>query len=504
MEEDESAVVDMVEEENNDMLEDHSGNVTSIVIANLTGELPSQFSHAGSQTIFLTNTGQILTGSVTDSELQERQHEALNVLLEQLQSTDAYQDGTEVQFGPETADYYTNGELDGADKSKVPPEANSRCNVPKSKTQENVSILEDGLQEKDTNPDLSDTNVTSQFETMREEEEEEEEGTGQGGILTEYKPKTVTTLALNQQNNRENVINIINTHVTIIHSGGTMRSDDRPESARVEDVRNPVNKPEVNNTSIFEEFQTGDVVLGEMHPRTSSETMHTSTAEGYEIADSASVSLQAGTTSLAGSNNERCVINAGDLESVAASSELPLPVGQEDMSSAFLDLVSESNFDVTGAQNLDKRAVSAKRQDDASLSAGLELNAVSEGTSLLSADSADTVDRGPPYNCDICNKEFHKADYLYRHLRKHTGEFTCVSCLAVFARKESLTNHSCFTDASGLNVDTSSLICPYCQKKFLVKKIFNRHMAKHTGKFTSVMVLKGVNRHELLIPVFWF
>lgn len=33
--------------------------------------------------------------------------------------------------------------------------------------------------------------------------------------------------------------------------------------------------------------------------------------------------------------------------------------------------------------------------------------------------------------CDICNKKFDKVDYLYRHLRKHTGEFICTSCLAV-------------------------------------------------------------------------
>lgn len=33
--------------------------------------------------------------------------------------------------------------------------------------------------------------------------------------------------------------------------------------------------------------------------------------------------------------------------------------------------------------------------------------------------------------CDICEKKFDKVDYLYRHLRKHTGEFICPVCLSV-------------------------------------------------------------------------
>jgi hypothetical protein len=492
MDEDESAGVDVPEEENSDMLEDHNGKVTSIVIANLTEELPSHFSHPGSQTIFVTNTGQILAGGMTDSELQERQHEALNVLLEQLQPTNAYEDGSEVQFGPETANYYTNSELDGTDKSEVPQKINSGCNVPKSKTQENVSILQEGLQEKDTNLVLSDRNVTSQFEPMQEE------GTGPDGILTEYKPETVTALALNcRQNNRENVANIVSTHVTIIHGGSMANGDDRSECAHIGDARNAVDKPDVHGTSIFEEFQT-NVVPEEMHPKPSSENISASMGQGYQIEEDASVGLQTGSSDLISSNDEHCVINPGDLETVAASSELRLPVGQDDMTSAFLYSDAEPRFDTADAQNLDKSAGNAKAHDDISLSASFDLNAVSEGASLLPSDSVKTVDLGPPYNCDICNKEFHKADYLYRHLRKHTGEFTCVSCLAVFARKESLTNHPCFADALGANEDTPSLVCPYCQKKFLVKKIFKRHMAKHTGKFISVTDLKGVNRRQVL------
>lgn len=476
LEEDESAGVDTAEETNNDMLQEHNGRMTSIVIANLTGELPSQFSQPGSQTIFVTNTGQILTESVTDGELQERQHEALNVLLEQLQSTDSYRNSSQVQFGPETPGCFADNALEATDNSKV-SQKNNRGNILKTEAQE-IAFPEDGLPEKDTDLVLTDTNMTTQFESMEEAEEEETRSDG--------------VVALNpQQNNRENIINIINTHVTIIHNSNMMNSEDQSKSAHIDDAINAlttestVDKPEIHNT-IFEEFQTSDV-SEEMLPKSCTENVHSSLEEEeYQVENSAPVNTQAGNNDVINSNNEDCIISTGDMERVAASDELRLSVEQEDVSSAFLELVSEPSFDTTNGQNLDKRAGNAEGQDVISLPANFDLDAVADGTVLLPADNTKIVDLGPPYNCDICNKEFHKADYLYRHLRKHTGEFTCVSCLAVFARKESLMNHSCFADTSRENEDTSSLICPYCQKKFLIKKLFKRHMAKHTGKLIKV------------------
>ncbi|XP_012251181.2 PR domain zinc finger protein 15-like isoform X2 [Athalia rosae] len=77
--------------------------------------------------------------------------------------------------------------------------------------------------------------------------------------------------------------------------------------------------------------------------------------------------------------------------------------------------------------------------------------------------------------CDICDKKFDKIDYLYRHLRKHTGEFICPSCLAVFARKENLLSHTCFSQKLDYHYE-----CPYCQKPFMLKKYLRRHMVKHT------------------------
>ncbi|XP_015524736.1 zinc finger protein 470 isoform X1 [Neodiprion lecontei] len=78
--------------------------------------------------------------------------------------------------------------------------------------------------------------------------------------------------------------------------------------------------------------------------------------------------------------------------------------------------------------------------------------------------------------CDICDKKFEKVDYLYRHLRKHTGEFICPACLLVFARKENLLSHTCFSQKLDYHYE-----CPYCQKPFMLKKYLRRHMVKHTA-----------------------
>lgn len=94
-------------------------------------------------------------------------------------------------------------------------------------------------------------------------------------------------------------------------------------------------------------------------------------------------------------------------------------------------------------------------------------------------DYKSTQDRKSSYNCDICHKSFEKCSYLYRHLRKHTGEFTCVSCLAVFARKENLKAHSCSQPKEWHP-------CPTCGKKFSAKKYLQRHIPIHTGEFTCL------------------
>jgi hypothetical protein len=488
MEEDESAGVDTAEEGDNDVPEEqHNGRVTSIVIANLMGELPPQISQPGSQTIFVTNTGQILTHRMNDCELQEQQHEALNVLLEQLQSTDTYRDSSEVQFGAETAGCSNSSTLESTDSSKMSLKMRNGKNMLKNGAQGNV-FSDDGLPGKDTDLVLAHTDMTTQFESMEEEEEEEE--TGSDGILAGYKPDSVTGLALNpQHNNTDNVLDIINTHVTIISDGSMTGGQNRSGSADVDGAMDiltteaTVDKPEVHG-GMFEEFQAGNILSEEMLGKTCAGHIHNSMGEEYGAQNCVSVNPSAAGSDVITANNEGCVINAGDIGSVAASDALRLSVEQEDVASAFLELVSEPNFVAADTQNVDKTGAIAKGHDGLSLTGDFSFDTVSQDAALLTSDNAKMMDVGPPYNCDICNKEFHKADYLYRHLRKHTGEFTCVSCLAVFARKESLMNHSCFADALGANEDAASLTCPYCHKKFLVKKLLKRHMAKHTGKLT--------------------
>uniref|UniRef100_A0A0C9QDN1 ZNF71_1 protein n=1 Tax=Fopius arisanus TaxID=64838 RepID=A0A0C9QDN1_9HYME len=95
----------------------------------------------------------------------------------------------------------------------------------------------------------------------------------------------------------------------------------------------------------------------------------------------------------------------------------------------------------------------------------------------MANDSENISQRIDNLDCDICGKKFDKPEYLYRHLRKHTGEFICPACLAVFARKENLMSHVC-----SYSKRTENFECPYCQKQFTVKKYLKRHMTKHFNK----------------------
>nr|CAD7587388.1 unnamed protein product [Timema genevievae] len=147
------------------------------------------------------------------------------------------------------------------------------------------------------------------------------------------------------------------------------------------------------------------------------------------------------------------------------SNKLDLNGGQD----ALLSLVPHKGFNI-GNDAVDKtQALSVALMDAAD---GINQQA-GNGT-----PGDQLSDKGPPFICDICDKEFLRVNYLYRHLRKHTGEFTCITCKMVFARKESLLTHSCFSK------DLPPLTCPHCFKTFLIMKLLKKHLAKHTGKWT--------------------
>lgn len=115
--------------------------------------------------------------------------------------------------------------------------------------------------------------------------------------------------------------------------------------------------------------------------------------------------------------------------------------------------------------------------DNVSSSDPVKFNVEELASDLLEMtnDNESLSQRIDNLDCDICGKKFDKPEYLYRHLRKHTGEFICPACLAVFARKENLMCHVCLCSKKN-----DSFECPYCQKQFTVRKYLKRHMIKHT------------------------
>ncbi|XP_074111567.1 uncharacterized protein LOC141535507 [Cotesia typhae] len=100
------------------------------------------------------------------------------------------------------------------------------------------------------------------------------------------------------------------------------------------------------------------------------------------------------------------------------------------------------------------------------------LDIIPEDEEKISENSTENFD------CDICGKKFQRVHYLYRHLRKHTGEFICSTCLCVFARKENLVSHRCSATKSPRK-DSTCYQCSYCSKNFAKEKYFKNHIAQH-------------------------
>uniref|UniRef100_T1JP49 Uncharacterized protein n=1 Tax=Strigamia maritima TaxID=126957 RepID=T1JP49_STRMM len=104
-----------------------------------------------------------------------------------------------------------------------------------------------------------------------------------------------------------------------------------------------------------------------------------------------------------------------------------------------------------------------------------------------------------PYSCDICHKSFEKSTYLFRHIRKHTGDFTCLKCYKVFARKESMLKHQCSGIVESGDDTTSEFLCSYCNKSFARDYLLRRHLSKHTGEFGCELCGKNYSSKDALM-----
>ncbi|KAM7292510.1 uncharacterized protein ISCGN_025653 [Ixodes scapularis] len=105
----------------------------------------------------------------------------------------------------------------------------------------------------------------------------------------------------------------------------------------------------------------------------------------------------------------------------------------------------------------------------------------------------DRPKRPGRFRCDLCGKGFNQTLYLFRHIRKHTGEFTCSQCRRVFARKENLQNHACLGMMKSVNYP-----CTLCGKSFGSDRLLRRHTAKHTGQHMCNDCGKSYTTREIL------
>lgn len=93
-----------------------------------------------------------------------------------------------------------------------------------------------------------------------------------------------------------------------------------------------------------------------------------------------------------------------------------------------------------------------------------------------------------PHVCKFCNKSFIQATQLRAHMFHHTGEngFPCDRCDQVFNRKSRLDAHIKLAHEKKIEkLETKKIetkfICELCEKTFVRKSEFIRHMNQHNG-----------------------
>lgn len=151
----------------------------------------------------------------------------------------------------------------------------------------------------------------------------------------------------------------------------------------------------------------------------------------------------------------------------------------------------------TGSEALKPEPVDTSAASESGLGHGEGGKVVEKFYQSVEQARLDRPKRPGRYSCDLCGKGFNQTLYLFRHIRKHTGEFTCHRCHRVFARKENLLNHAC----SGRSADRSEvteLPCTVCGKTFSTDRLLRRHMAKHTGQHMCSDCGKSYTTREIL------
>ncbi|XP_077520152.1 uncharacterized protein LOC144129976 [Amblyomma americanum] len=198
-------------------------------------------------------------------------------------------------------------------------------------------------------------------------------------------------------------------------------------------------------------------------------------------------------TSLPGQSSEQPQGTSGEPAEPSEAAQETQP--QDSIGKDLQAVVAESFGTSSEALETEPMDISAANENAESHEEGGEV--VEKFYQSVEQARLDRPKRPGRYSCDLCGKGFNQTLYLFRHIRKHTGEFTCHRCRRVFARKENLVNHAC----SGQPADRSEateLPCTVCGKTFSTDRLLRRHMAKHTGQHMCPDCGKSYTTREIL------